>query len=153
MKKFVLTCIVAIACTFTIAAQDSKNYYGEKIDESGAVAVTQLPAMLGDKTEITGVKTEGIIRGVCQEKGCWMKMDLGNGQEMTVKFKDYAFFMPKDCSGKKAVIYGKMFRKVTSVKELRHLAKDAGKSRKEIKKIKSPKEELRFEASGVIITG
>jgi hypothetical protein len=153
MKKFFLSCMIALACTLTAAAQDGKNYYGEKIDESGAVAATQLPAMLGDNNEITGVKAEGVINSVCQEKGCWMTVDLGNGQQMTIKFKGYAFFMPKDCSGKKAIFYGKMFKKVTSVKELRHLAKDAGKSRKEIKKIKAPKEELRFEASGVIIMG
>ena len=46
---------------------------------------------------------------------------------------------------------GKTFKKTTSVAELKHLAEDAGKTKKEIKKIKAPKEEIRFEADGVIL--
>jgi hypothetical protein len=59
--------------------------------------------------------------------------------------------MPKDCSGKSVIAHGKTFKKTTSVAELKHLAEDAGKTKKEIKKIKAPKEEIRFEADGVIL--
>jgi hypothetical protein len=76
-------------------------------------------------------------------------MELANGEKMTVKFKDYAFFMPMDCSGKTVTFTGKAMIKTISVAELKHLAEDAGKSKKEIKKIKKEKKEYRFEASGV----
>lgn len=51
---------------------------------------------------------------------------------MKVKFKDYAFFMPKDCAGKKAVVDGYAYTQTTSVEELKHLAGDAGKPQAEI---------------------
>jgi hypothetical protein len=41
------------------------------------------------------LQTEGVIKEVCQQKVCWMKVDVGNGEEMLVRFKRYAFFVPK----------------------------------------------------------
>lgn len=32
---------------------------------------------------------------ICQVKGSWMKMDIGNNELMMVKFKDYGFSIPK----------------------------------------------------------
>lgn len=93
----------------------------------------------------------GSIKNVCQAKGCWATIALNDGSEMTVKFKDYAFFMPKDCAGKTMTAHGKAFTKQVSVAELKHLAEDAGKSKKEIKKITQPQTEVRFEADGVIL--
>ena len=81
-----------------------------------------------------------------------MKMDMGNNQTMMVHFKDYGFFVPKDCSGKHIVMEGIAFIDVTPVAQLRHYAEDAGKSKEEIEKITADEKELTFEASGVIIS-
>ena len=70
---------------------------------------------------------------------------------MRVTFKDYAFFMPKDLSGKHVVIDGFAFVEVTSVDDLRHYAEDGGKSKEEIAAITEPKREVAFEAAGVVI--
>jgi hypothetical protein len=70
---------------------------------------------------------------------------------MFVKFKDYGFFMPKDIAGREVIMEGTAYREVVSVDELKHLAKDAGKSEEEIAKITEPKEELQFLAHGVIL--
>ena len=43
---------------------------------------------------------KGVVKEVCQEKGCWMTMTLDNGDEMRVTFKDYKIFVPKDLGGK-----------------------------------------------------
>jgi hypothetical protein len=95
----------------------------------------------------------GKVESVCQVKGCWMNIvsEKEGKEEMFVKFKDYAFFMPLDLSGKTVVMKGKAFREVTPVDELRHYAEDAGKSQDEIEAITEPKEELKFMAIGVII--
>ena len=71
--------------------------------------------------------------------------------KMFVKFKYYAFFMPKDIAGRKVVIQGMAYREVTPADELRHYAEDAGKSAAEIALITKPKEELKFMASGVVL--
>ena len=71
--------------------------------------------------------------------------------EMRVTFKDYAFFMPKDLTGKKVVLDGFAFVETTSVEDLRHYADDAGKPKEEIDAITEPKKEVSFEAAGVLV--
>lgn len=130
------------------AAKAEYQSYGEEISDEEAVAVSELVDMSGDSlyTRVTGKVVD-----VCQAKGCWMKLDLGNDQTMRVTFKDYGFFVPKDSKGKEVIIEGVAKRKVTPVDELRHYAEDAGKTPEEIAQITEPQEELAFEAVGVLM--
>ena len=80
-----------------------------------------------------------------------MNLDLENGQEIMVNFKDYSFFVPKDIEGKKVIVDGKASIEILSVKQLQHYAYDAGKTDEEIKKIVDPKKVYSFEAKGVLI--
>ncbi|MEP7265858.1 MAG: DUF4920 domain-containing protein [Bacteroidota bacterium] len=130
--------------------EKSTGSFGAKIDEVGAVPVTQLMTDLGDKSEMTA-KVEGKITECCKKKGCWMDIDKGDGTTMKVTFKDYGFFVPKDAGGKTAIMQGRAFRDTTSVETLRHYAEDAGKSKEEIEKITEPQVDIAFEADGVII--
>jgi len=148
MKKwfFLLSLLVS-----TVALQAQKaDSFGDKIKADGAVdASAFLKAMEGqDSME---VKIKAPIVAVCQKKGCWMNIDLGDGKTMMVRFKDYGFFVPKDASGRTAVMQGKAFKEVLSVEMLRHYAEDGGKSKEEIEKITEPETRLSFEASGVLI--
>ncbi|MBT8272835.1 MAG: DUF4920 domain-containing protein [Bacteroidia bacterium] len=88
---------------------------------------------------------------VCQSKGCWMKLDLEDGNQIMVKFKDYGFFMPKDIAGKEVIINGIAFVDEMSVEDQRHYAEDAGKSEEEIQAIQAPKKTYSFEADGVLL--
>jgi hypothetical protein len=78
-------------------------------------------------------------------------MDIGEGKTMRVRFKDYAFFVPKNISGKKVVLDGIAYNSTTSVAQLRHYAQDAGMSDAEIEKITEPEVNLNFEARSVIV--
>ena len=91
------------------------------------------------------------VNEVCQTKGCWMRLNLDDENEVIVKFKDYGFFVPKDITGKKVIINGMAFVKELSVDEQRHYAEDAGKSTEEIAKITEPKKTFSFEADGVLV--
>ena len=91
------------------------------------------------------------VKDVCQAKGCWMTLNLEDGSEVMVKFKDYGFFMPKDIAGKEVIINGKAYVEEVSVDEQRHYAEDAGKTKEEIAKITEPKRTFSFEADGVLI--
>lgn len=91
------------------------------------------------------------VNEVCQAKGCWMTLNLEDGNEIMVKFKDYGFFMPKDIAGKEVVINGKAFVSEVSVDEQRHYAEDAGKTKEEIALIIEPKKTYSFEADGVLL--
>ncbi|MCL6294581.1 DUF4920 domain-containing protein [Jejuia spongiicola] len=91
------------------------------------------------------------VNKVCQAKGCWMTLNLGDDKEVMVKFKDYGFFMPKDIGGKEVVINGKAYVKEVSVDEQRHYAEDEGKTAEEIASITEPKRTYSFEADGVLL--
>jgi hypothetical protein len=123
--------------------------YGAGAVQDGAVSVNELNAVLKDN-KYTG-KITGKVAEVCQEKGCWMKIEKSDGEKMMVRFKDYGYFMPKNIVGKEVVLDGEAVEKEVSVKQLQHYAKDAGKSDEEIKKIKEPKKEVQFIAKGVLV--
>ena len=55
------------------------------------------------------VVTEGVIDKVCQQMGCWMEIAPKSGDAgMHVTFKDEAFVVPKDCSGRTARLFGRV---------------------------------------------
>jgi hypothetical protein len=126
------------------------QYFGDSINQEGAIAADQFAAQMQGKDSMK-VKIAGKIEEVCQKKGCWMTMNIGNDKTMQVKFRDYAFFVPKDASGKEVVIEGVAFTDTVPVAELRHYAEDGGKSKEEIEKITEPEISISFEANGVIV--
>lgn len=128
------------------------SYYGDTIDNlSSAVSLETFETMMEENNGIENTMLTATVAEVCQAKGCWMNISLNNGETMKVKFKDYAFFVPKDIAGSEVIIEGKAFTDTTSVEELRHYAEDAGKSQAEIDSITEPKIGYRFLASGVAI--
>ena len=124
--------------------------FGDPINTDNAIPyaalLTKLPA-----NDSLATKVHGTVAEVCQAKGCWMTIVYPDAPSMMVKFKDYGFFVPKDISGREVVMEGYAYKSVTSVEELQHYAEDAGKSKEEIAKITTPKEELKFLASGVAL--
>jgi hypothetical protein len=144
---FILLIAVVNAQDITPAAKGVT--YGEATTDDSAIAVTAMEENMANG-KFTG-KTTGKVVSVCQEKGCWMKLERSGGEPIMVKFKDYGFFMPKDIVGKEVVLNGEATVKETSVKQLKHYAKDAGKTEEEIKKIKQAKKELIFVAKGVLV--
>jgi Domain of unknown function (DUF4920) len=151
MKKILAIVVLSLGSLVSNAQQDQQMFGDYKVDAGIAKEAGSVLDLLKSNKEVEDVTIIGTVKGVCQAKGCWMTIELPNGKDMTVKFKDYAFFMPMDCAGKNIIAHGKTFTKITSVAELKHLAEDAGKSKKEIAKIKAPKQEVRFEADGVIL--
>ncbi len=123
--------------------------YGAGTSSAGAIPVNDVEMnMKNNKFE---GKVTGKVVEVCKEKGCWMKIEKSNGEKLMVKFKDYGFFMPGNIVGKEVVLDGEATIKEVSVKQQRHYAQDAGKSKAEIEKIKEPKKELQFVAKGVLV--
>ncbi|ULC58745.1 DUF4920 domain-containing protein [Flaviramulus sp. BrNp1-15] len=91
------------------------------------------------------------VNSVCQAKGCWMTLDLEDGNEVMVKFKDYGFFVPKNIAGDEVIINGKAYVSEVSVDEQRHYAEDAGKTPEEIAQITEVKRTYSFLADGVLV--
>ena len=80
-----------------------------------------------------------------------MKLELQDGEETMVRFKDYGFFMPMDIKGKEVIVNGFAFVEEMSVEDQKHFAKDGGKSEAEMAKITTIKKTLSFEADGVLL--
>ena len=129
------------------------GYHEEAIGTMQNLAISHVSEVYSsiEKKELKDLKFEAKVNSVCKVKGCWMNLDLENGQEIMVNFKDYSFFVPKDIEGKKVIVDGKASIEILSVKQLQHYAYDAGKTDEEIKKIVDPKKVYSFEAKGVLI--
>lgn len=132
-----------------VSAQKGVTYGAGTSAEGELLSADVLPSRL-HKDKYAG-KVTGKVVEVCQEKGCWMKLQKSDGEPLMVKFKDYKFFMPKDIIGKEVVLEGQAVVKEVPVKQLKHYAKDAGKSQEEIDKIKESKREVQFIAAGVLV--
>ncbi len=156
MKQFFtfIICLLIVSCGTTdnrYSDLEVVGNYGAEISSDGAISTNDMLAKLGDLDSLV-VKVESEIIATCTMKGCWMNMVLENGEEMRVTFKDYAFFVPKEgMEGNMAVIEGVVKRTFTDVETLQHYAKDAGKSETEVASITNSKQEVTFEATGVVI--
>jgi hypothetical protein len=124
--------------------------YGAGTTNENTVTVTEMEKKFSTDNKFEG-KVVGKVVEVCKEKGCWMKVEKPNGETMMVKFKNYGFFMPKNIEGQTVVLEGETIVKEVSVKQQKHYAEDAGKSKEEIEKIKEPKKETQFVAKGVLV--
>ncbi len=162
MKKLIaIVCLVSlIACKENSnktqdAQKEAVAYlsYGNKITETDTISKEMMFQKFENlkKGDTVNVKFASTVNEVCKTKGCWMKLDLGNGKESMVKFKDYGFFVPMDSDNKAVIVNGKAFITEMSVEEQQHLAKDAGKTKEEIDAITAPKFTYSFEADGVLM--
>lgn len=150
------TLILLIAACFTLSAgaqikKAAKGVtYGVKTTATNAVEVNILEEKLVTSPSFTG-KVKGTVKEVCQEKGCWMKLEQTDGDGIMIRFKDYKFFMPRNIVGKEVILDGVARITTTSIEMLKHYAQDAGKSKEEIEKITESKKEIEFTAKGVLV--
>lgn len=134
---------------------NAKEYasFGDSISNQQALSAEEMAKKfeslkVGDTIE---VKFKSKINSVCKKKGCWMNVGLAADKEAFVKFKDYAFFVPKNAENQEVVVSGKAYVSIESIDELKHYAEDAGKSKAAIDSIIAPKTNYSFMANGVLI--
>jgi hypothetical protein len=156
MKKVLVVCLllgVTLGASAQPPAGDAKpgEFYGEKVNPEGALALVDVVNKVMGGNDFAEVKIVATVKEVCAKKGCWLKLELPQGEEVMVKMKDYGFFLPVAAKGKKVIIDGEAKIKTTSVAELKHYAEDAKKSQAEIDAIKEPQKEVRITAKGIMI--
>ncbi len=126
---------------------------GAPLDD-GALNSAEEAAVLYESLKRTDTLQLGFkarVTEVCQAKGCWMRLELADGRQVMVRFKDYGFFVPMDIAGRQVAVQGKAFLSEVPEDERRHLARDAGLSEEEVRRISGSGREAGFEASGVRI--
>lgn len=125
--------------------------YGKGVEKGESIDLTSLSEKLKSDSVYTG-RISGKVIEVCKKKGCFMKISDAKGEPVLVRFAGYSFFMPQNIVGKEVVVEGKAKVKETSVKQLRHWAEDAGKSKEEIDNISSPRKDIEITADGVLVS-
>lgn len=93
----------------------------------------------------------GTITDVCQMSGCWLELDMGNGNEVLVTFPEDVFVVPGDAIGKQATVTGLASKVILPVKRLQLQAADEGATEEEINAIVEPVTEYSIAASQVIV--
>lgn len=150
-----LLIVILMGCKKNIekSGSDLLTSFGNPITTENAI--TREDLFIKYKTLKVGdtiaVKFSSKIIDVCQKKGCWMNLELPDNNQVFVKFKDYAFFMPLNSKNSEVTINGKAFVSEESIDELRHYAKDAGKSQAAIDSIVEPERTYSFLADGVLL--
>ncbi|MBI1343578.1 MAG: DUF4920 domain-containing protein [Terrimonas sp.] len=151
MKRLLF--VVAIFFAAVLAnAQDAESakpgvVYGTVSEKGNPIDINKIEGSL-QANKFTG-KVQGKVVEVCQAMGCWAKLQRADGSTVMIKVNEHEFAMPKDIVGRTVVAEGEAEYKETSVKQLKHYAEDAGKSKEEIKKITQPKKEITMTISGV----
>ena len=87
MKKILLLLLISIGLN------GQKNVFGENIENDKIMSKKQLVSLYDNGSKFN-TKFEATVVDVCQMKGCWMRLDLGDNKKVLVNFKDYGFFVP-----------------------------------------------------------
>lgn len=157
MKKLLIVAI-ALFTVNVISAQppqvpaEAGAKFGKATTADNAISIEEFVKVMATKEEgkPQEAKIVGVVTEVCVKEGCWIKVQSPNGN-MMVKMKDHKFAVPVILNGKKIVIDGVATQTTTSVKQLKHFAEDAGKSKEEIAKITEPKKEIVIQAAGILV--
>ncbi len=136
--------------TISIEKQVNGVVYGKSINDDNITDATNLPSLLKSNNE-KNLKLRGEVYEVCQGSGCWVEIEIGNGEIVHITFKDEAFTLPKDIAGKNAVISGIASTEIISVEMQKRIAKKEGLTQEKINNITEPLTEYYFEADGVTL--
>lgn len=113
---------LALFATIGLVQAGEPARFGKPLPASAPVAVADAVAAF-DWHAGKPLRFSGRITEVCQAEGCWMVLE-DNGQSARVMFKDHAFVIPKDTSGR-AQVGGVLSRKELSAEQVAHLQEDS----------------------------
>lgn len=120
MRRILLSTLLIAALGAAHAGEPAR--YGKPLPQTAAVPVAEAVAAY-DTHAGKPQRFSGRITQVCQAEGCWMVLEDG-GQTARVMFKDHAFTIPKDSSGRAQVV-GVLSRKQLTPEQVEHLREDA----------------------------
>lgn len=120
MRKSVLLLIFFLFACAQNNQQAEVQKFGGEITLNEMVSLDQV-MQEPDKYLGSEVKVSGTVTDVCEKKGCWIKLKDGDN-EITVRFKDYAFFVPTDVVNAQVTVQG-----IIEVAQNDHIMQEANK--------------------------
>jgi len=126
MKKLIfIICIAAIfGCNSDPRAKlPQTGNFGTTVSAEGAKTVSDV-MMQFQTTDSFPVKVTGIVEEYCKGEGCWLSLENKGGEALFVEVENKAFILPRNISGKIAVVEGKAVKEMNEGKtELKISAK------------------------------
>lgn len=154
MKFFNGMLIVLVMLAFGSAQAGEGTKYGKPLTLKKTTKVSEI---LANPEKFNGKKVlvEGAIVGVCEERGCWIKVASDKEyQAIQFKVEDGVIVFPLDAKGKNAVAEGVVSVKHYTKEELIEAGKKhAEKEGKEFNPadIKGPKTVIQIKGEGAVI--
>lgn len=135
--------------------QDEEPFelFGADLGDSPEVDVSNLIANPKEYAK-QKIITSGIVRQACQKRGCWMDVrpeEDRSGASITVRFKNYKFFVPLDSRGAKVRMEGVTKVTTYSAADVTHLEEEGAVI--ENKNPDGSVDIVEFTASGVEMRG
>ena len=133
--------------------KDSWQAFGQNFDTTEVLSAQSAYKIYSDlkAADTISMNFSGRALSVCKVKGCWMVLELADGQTARITFKDYGFFVPTDIEGKEVLVSGHAMVSEVDEKTRRHYAADAGMSKEEIESISGSEKTFSMVADGVMI--
>jgi hypothetical protein len=154
LSVILLLCIVFLFGCGSGQPEDAGQWYGygaEITKPETKLAVSYAVEHLTEYADET-VVIEGVIKQVCQSRGCWMVIEEG-GKSIRVRFADYGFFVPWESAGKPVIVEGALSIETVSEERARHWAEEAGDPDINPEDIHGDQEVVIIMATGVSIRG
>ena len=108
MKKY-----LSIIIIFSISILKGQTLtFGEDISKYQIDEKIKVQELFDSKSKFN-TKFKAEVTDVCQVKGCWMRLNIGNDIEVMVNFKDYGFFVPRDIIGKNVFRFSGLLQVLT----------------------------------------
>jgi hypothetical protein len=101
--------LILLTIPSAVIAGDGKPY-GKPLSGSDTIKISVLMA---DPDTYVGktVRTEGLITGVCEKRGCWMSLATDKKfPELRIKVDDGVMIFPIEAKGKRAIAEGEFAR-------------------------------------------
>jgi uncharacterized protein DUF4920 len=113
--KRTLTAVAVLLCAGGVLAGETTTF-GKPLQGLPAASLKDVLARPEDGRK---VRLEGTIERVCRNKGCWLELKQGDAS-VHVTFEGYSFFVPRDASGRRVALEGKVLVKEPSPDEAGH---------------------------------
>jgi hypothetical protein len=108
-RTLMFTVLLASALAMPAFAGDAATIgnqrFGAPVVEKKATNLGKLarkPASFAGKT----LRIEGVVKEVCQGRGCWVEVQDARGATFIAKSLDESVLLPKDCKGQRIVVQG-----------------------------------------------
>ncbi|NUZ11290.1 DUF4920 domain-containing protein [Pseudoalteromonas sp. McH1-7] len=124
MNKIRTLCALSVL-VLSLASEAKNIEFGGGADLNKLVAATEVLENVNEFKE-REITVSGKVTKVCKKRGCWMTLQVDNGESLNVKVRDGDMVFPMSAIGKRAFATGRVEHfKLDIAKTKRYLAHKA----------------------------